>query len=61
MQHHSMAAAEECLGRSATKPIGAAGDEDPRHQADFRCALAGAFFAAASFGFLPSIGISISF
>ena len=31
-------------------------------QADFRCGLAAGFFAAASFaGFLPAIGISISF
>jgi hypothetical protein len=33
-----------------------------RPYADFLCALAAGFFAAASFaGFLPAIGISISF
>jgi hypothetical protein len=32
-----------------------------RAYADFRCGLAEDFFAAASLGFLPSIGISISF
>lgn len=34
---------------------------NPLRQADFRCGLAGRFLAAASLGFLPSIGIRISF
>jgi hypothetical protein len=35
---------------------------DPVPYADFLCALAAGFFAAASFaGFFPAIGISISF
>ncbi|WP_209311841.1 hypothetical protein [Bradyrhizobium frederickii] len=56
-----MALAKECLGRSAAQSIGAAGDEDQRHQADFRWDLAAGFFVAATLGWLPPIGISISF
>jgi hypothetical protein len=43
------------------RPSGVTGCFTIRY-ADFRCGLAAAFFAAASFaGFLPAIGISISF
>ena len=35
--------------------------DEPEPHADLRCGLAADFLPAVSFGFLPSIGISISF